>query len=101
VSSRTSPEACERKLQIKGRCLPANGKRSQVLGSIDVTKEFDAVLMVLLDENFNAVAIHEAERQAVNKALGAPGSVARNERGAMAVTKFKSIGLLRWSKATV
>jgi hypothetical protein len=87
-----------RKLQIKGWCLLAGGKRSQMLGSIRVEKEFDAVLLVLLDENFDAVAIYEAERQAVINALAAPGSIARNERGAMAVSKFKSIGNLRWPK---
>ena len=32
-------------------------KRSQRLGVIDITKDFDAVLAVLLDENFDATAI--------------------------------------------
>lgn len=53
----------DHKLQIKGRCLLADGKRSQMLGSIRSEKEFDAVLMVLLDQNFNAIAIYEAQRQ--------------------------------------
>jgi hypothetical protein len=88
----------DHKLQIKGRCLLADGKRSQMLGSIRVEKDFDAVLMVLLDQNFDAVAIYEAPRQSVIDALTAPGSIARNERGAMAVSKFKSIGHLRWCK---
>jgi len=88
----------DHKLQIKGRCLLADGKRSQMLGSIRVEKDFDAVLMVLLDQNFDAVAIYEAPRQSVIDALTAPGSIARNERGAMAVSKFKSIGRLRWCK---
>jgi len=90
-----------RKLQIKGRCVLSTSKRSQMLGSIKIEKEFDAVLMVLLDENFDAVVIYEAERQAVINALTAPGSVARNERGALAVSKFKSIGRVRWRRPTV
>ncbi len=65
------------------------------MGSIKVDKEWDAVLMVLLDQNFDAVEIYEAERVAVVAVLAAPGSKARNERGAMAVSKFKSIGRLR------
>ena len=52
--------------------------------------------MVLLDENFDAVEIHEAERAAVLAALARPGSKARNERGALAVSQFKKIGKLRW-----
>jgi hypothetical protein len=42
-----------RRLQIKGRCMLKNCKPGQRLGSIDVKKDFDAVLLVLLDENFS------------------------------------------------
>lgn len=88
-----------RTLQIKGRCILKNSKPSQMLGSIDITKDFDAVLMVLLDQDFNAFEIFEADRNSVIAALTAPGSVARNERNAMAVSKFKSIGTLRWRRS--
>jgi hypothetical protein len=87
-----------RRFQIKGRCLLPNHKPGQRLGSMDVTKDWDAVLLVLLDENFEATEIHEAQRAAVLAALSAPGSKARNERGALAVAKFKAIGKLRWSR---
>jgi hypothetical protein len=90
-----------RKLQIKGRCVLSTSKRGQVLGTIKIDKEFDAVLMVLLDDNFDAIVIYEAERQVVIDALTAPGSVARNKRGALAVSKFKSIGRVRWRRPTV
>jgi hypothetical protein len=87
-----------RRLQIKGRCLLDDSKPGQRLGSIRVDKEWDSVLMVLLDKNFDATEIYEAERKAVEVALAAPGSKARNERGALAVSKFKSIGKLRWRR---
>ncbi len=87
-----------RRLQIKGRRLLPNCKPGQRLGSIDVTKDWDAVLMVLLDENFDAMEIHEAQRAAVLTALSAPGSKARNERGALGLSKFKAIGKLRWRR---
>lgn len=86
-----------RTLQIKGRCLPNGCTPGQQLGSIRQDKEWDAVLMVLLDSTFNAVAIWQAERADVLAALAVPGSKARNERGALGVAKFKSIGQLRWS----
>jgi hypothetical protein len=86
------------RVQIKGRCLPAEkalgGHRIE---SIDIKKEWDAVLLVLLDRNFDATAIYEAPREEVIKALTKPGSKARNELGALAVSKFKSIATLRWS----
>ena len=87
-----------RRLQIKGRCLLPGCKPGQRLGAIDITKSWDAVIMVLLDENFDAVEIHEAKRKAVLAALAAPGSKARNERGALGVAKFKAIGTLRWRR---
>jgi hypothetical protein len=92
-------DGAERRLQIKGRCLLDNCKPGQRLGSIRIEKEWDAVLMVLLDQNFDAIEIYEAERTAVVAALTAPGSKARNERGALAVSKFKSIGRLRWRRS--
>ncbi|PYX26456.1 MAG: hypothetical protein DMG82_01400 [Acidobacteria bacterium] len=76
-------------------------KPGQRLGRIDRKKDWDALLMVLLDENFDAVEIYEAERIDVLRELATPGSVARNERGALGVSKFKAIGRLRWSRAGV
>lgn len=88
----------EVRLQIKGRCILDWKKPGQQIGAIDTSKEFDAVLLVLLDANFEAVAIHEATRADVLAALAAPGSKARNERGALSVTKFRSIGKVRWQR---
>ena len=54
--------------------------------------------MVLLDHEFNALEIYEAQRPEIESALRAPGSIARNVRGALSVSKFKSIGHLRWRR---
>ena len=86
------------KYQIKGRCILPGASPGQRMGSLDIAKEFDAVLLVLLDEQLDAFAIYEAPRVAVIAALTAPGSKARNERGALGIAKFKSIGRLRWQK---
>src|SRR2546422_3938545 len=43
-----------RKLQIKGRCLQENCKPGQRIGSIHTEHNWDAVLLVLLDHNFDA-----------------------------------------------
>lgn len=85
-----------RRLQIKSRCLLPNCKPGQRLGSIDIRKEWDAVLLVILDEHFDATAMYEADRSAVISAITAPGSKARNERGALSVSKFRSIAKVRW-----
>ena len=85
-------------LQIKTRRILPNSKPGQRIGSIQLDKEWDAVLLVLLDEDFEAYEIYQAERADLRKALLEPGSKARNERGALGVTKFKSIGRRIWSR---
>jgi hypothetical protein len=87
------------RLQIKGRCVLDGASPSQRMGSIDIKKEFDVVLLVLLDGNFEATVIYEAPRDAVVGALIKPGSKSRNERGALGISKFKSIGAVRWQRA--
>lgn len=84
------------RLQIKGRCVPSGASKSQRLGGIDIRKEFDGVLVVLMDEHLNATAIYEADRAPVIAAITKPGSKARNERGALPVSKFISIGRKVW-----
>ena len=83
------------RLQVKGRCI-LNSNPGQRLGRIDLTKEWDGVLLVILDGSLNPTAIYEAHRSDIEDALMAPGSRARNERGALSVSKFKSIGRRVW-----
>jgi hypothetical protein len=87
------------RLQIKGRCFGPNAKPGQRLGSIQLSKDWDAVLLVLLDLDFEAREIWEADRKAIAAALTKPGSVARNKRGSLGVNCFKRIGKLVWKRA--
>jgi hypothetical protein len=89
-------ESDGRRYQVKGRCLPPRAKPGQRIGSIDVNSEFDAVLLVLLDERLETLGIWEADRAAVVAALTAPGSRARNVRGALGVAQFKRIARRVW-----
>lgn len=90
-------DSAGRRLQIKARSIPAGRPLGgQRMGSIDLDKPWDAVLLILLDEEFRPIKIYEANRDKITEALRAPGSKARNERGALAISKFKSIGTLRW-----
>jgi len=88
-----------RKYQIKARAISEkNGKSNpgQKLGSIKLNYPWDAVLLVILSPDLEAREIHEAERDAIALALAAPGSKARNTRGQLSVSKFKSIGRKVW-----
>jgi hypothetical protein len=86
------------KIQIKGRYIPGKVKPGQKLGSIKLDKDWDIVMLVLLDEDFEVLSVYEAERPAIEKAILAPDSKARNERGALSISKFKSIGRLVWKR---
>lgn len=90
----------EQKIQIKGRYMPDPKKVSARIGAIDLSKPFDSVLLVLLDENYDAFVMYEASRDEVVAALEAPGSRARNERNQLGIAKFKAISTCRWSKVT-
>lgn len=56
-------------------------------------------MLVLLDEKFESLPIFEADRGALEAALTKPGSKASNERGALSVRKFRSMGTQIWSAA--
>jgi hypothetical protein len=96
-SVRRTPEGVLR-LQIKGRCFPADAKPGQRLGSIQLEKQWDTVLMVLLDPDFEAREIWEADRASIAATPTKPGSIARNKPGAMAVNQFKRIGKILWKR---
>ena len=88
----------EVKVQIKGRCIGPASSPGQPLGSIRLAHPWDTVMLVLLDEALEPISIYEAERPAIEAALLKPGSRARNERGSLAVSKFKSIGQQIWAR---
>lgn len=86
------------RVQVKGRCVMKNSKPGQRVGSIKLNHEWDVVVLVLLDENFEPLRLYEANRVDIEDAINAPGSKARNERGALSVSKFKSISQQVWPK---
>lgn len=85
-----------KRISIKGRRLLEASKPGQRLGSIRLKHEWDSVVLVLLDLDFEPKAMYEAERVDIERELLKPGSRARNERGALSVSKFKSIAKTVW-----
>jgi hypothetical protein len=90
----------EIKIQIKGRCILPDSKPGQRIGEIKLGKDWDTVLLVIMDEDLEVLSIFEADRPAITEELLRPGSKARNERGALAVSKFRSIGREIWKRDT-
>ena len=88
------------RIQIKARCVLPDSSAGQRLGSIKLDHAWDTVILVLMDVNFEPIKIYEALRADIERELTKPGSKARNERGALSVSKFKAIASLIWSSET-
>lgn len=85
--------------QIKGRCVQTPLKPGTRAPSIRMTREWDVVLLVLLNPKLEPIVIYEAERAAIEGALTKPGSKSRNERGSLAVSQFRGCGRQVWPPA--
>jgi hypothetical protein len=86
-----TPRADRMREQLRGHRLvdehPARSEDTSDLGRCGLR---------LGDEEYNPTEIYEADRPAVTEALTAPGSKARNDRGQLSISKFKSIGRQIW-----
>lgn len=80
----------EKKIQIKGRCIVNKSFKGR-LGSISLKSEWDSVLLVLFNNDYEIIGMYEAKRNAVVKAINKPGSKARNERGQLNIKDFIDI----------
>lgn len=85
------------RVQIKARCILSDSSTRQRLGGIKLDYEWDTVVLVLMDVNYEPIQIYEAPRAIIERELTKPGSKARNERGALSISKFKAISSLIWS----
>jgi Family of unknown function (DUF6998) len=83
--------------QIKVRQLKEK-KKSGRLGKIRLDTEWDYILMVLLDEDFEVISIRKASREDVRVSLENPGSISRNERGTLSISQFIKISELVWGE---
>lgn len=92
-----SREPTPRRIQIKGRAIFDESKSGQRLGQLKLEQPWDAVVLVLMDEDFDSFEIYQADRDEVVEALS---DSSRNKRGAMSVARFKNIARLVWTRET-
>jgi hypothetical protein len=84
-----------RRVQIKSRAIFDETKGGERLGQLKLNQDWDAVVLVLMDENYEPMEIYEADRQDIETYVNESSS-GRAKRGAMSVARFKVIGRLRW-----
>ena len=87
-----------KKVQIKGRAVFDEKKSGQRVGQLKIEQEWDLIALVIMNEDYDAVEIYEADRETITEAIDENKSSNRNKRGAMSLAKFKIIANLVWTK---
>lgn len=87
-----------KKVQIKGRVIFDERKSGHRIGELRVDREWDSVVLVLMDEDYEPYEIYEAEREEILDALSSDEDSRRTKRGALSVAKFKVISELVWTR---
>lgn len=78
------------RVQIKGRSIGSKNKSGR-LGKIRLDTEWDVVMLAIFDEKLNLQCVYEAERSAIENVMTNSSSKSM-QRGALSISKFKSIG---------
>ena len=87
----------DRRVQIKSRAIFDESKSGARLGQLKLNQEWDAVVLVLMDENYEPFEIYQANRDEIEEYMQESSS-SRSKRGALSVARFKIIGELRWTR---
>ena len=85
------------RFQIKGRAIFDEKKGGQRLGQINFDQEWDKILLVLMNEDFDSTEIYEVSRNAIIEDIAEAGDSSRKKRGSMSVARFKRLAQLVWS----
>ena len=85
------------RIQIKSRAIFDEHKGGERIGQLKMNQEWDAVVLVLMDEDYQPNEIYQAERDDIEAYVSA-SSASRSKRGAMSVARFKIVGELVWDK---
>ena len=86
------------RVQIKGRVIFDEEKSGQRIGQLKLDQDWDSVVLVIMDENYDAFEIYEGEREEIENAIEETAKSARKKRGAMTVARFKMISRLVWTR---
>lgn len=83
--------------QVKGRAIFDESKSGQRVGQLKLDRQWDAVVLVLMNEEFISQEMYMAHRDEIEDELKDAESKRKN-RGAMSVARFKHLGRLVWTQ---
>lgn len=87
-----------KRIQIKARVIFDEEKSGQRVGQMKIDQDWDSVMLVLMDEDYEPFEIYEAERQDILDVMDEADKSSRKKRGAMSVARFKIISQLVWTR---
>ena len=87
-----------KRVQIKARVIFDEDKAGQRVGQLKLDQDWDSVMLVIMDQDYQPVEIFEADREEILDAMDEAGGSARKKRGAMSVARFKIIARLVWTR---
>ena len=87
-----------RRILIKGRAIFDPGKSGARIGQLKLERDWDWLVLVLMDEELQPTEIFEVDRNAVLDALDQTKNSNRAKRGALSVAAIRHIGELAWSR---
>lgn len=86
-----------KRIQIKGRVIQDGNLKGLRIGQLKTEQDWDTVILVLLDNNYEPFELYEVERDEIIEANN-DSSASRSKRGAMTLARFKAIGCLIWTR---
>ena len=84
--------------QIKSRIISSEQKSGSRIGQLNPKGEWNRVLLVIMDEEYEPCEIHAAGREDIIQALDDTAESSRTRRGALSVARFKAISELVWTR---
>jgi len=86
------------RILIKARAVFDESRSGQRIGQLKLDKEWDRVMLVLMDEEYEPREIYEAERSVILDSLKEREERSRNRRGSMTVARFRHLSRLVWTR---
>jgi len=87
-----------KRIVVKSRIVTNEKKSGARIGQLNLNSEWDTLLLVIMDDEYEPCEIYEATREEVEDALSESSS--RKNRGALSVAKFRNISWLIWTRET-
>ncbi len=88
------------RIQIKARLMTQDHKPGARLGQLNMNGEWNTLMLVILDEDYESCEIYEASREELADAIAEATGSNRAKRGALSIARFKNLGWLVWTRET-